>query len=244
MKKHFMRKFLTSSIVALFLISLLYVPSAHASTTVTFTTEDIPVDTVFTVRLDLRVSVSTSSSIVFSGSSGSVGVDVSGDSATISVTYAGSMHSQSFTTPIGSLKIPIYTVALGAIYAKVTGSVRAIPQVKGDASISPTTISWTSSGSQSISVAHKGSIFSFDTITVELPFKYVLSIAVGIEALGSTLFEYSVDVGTLTGTPKVTQGLSTIPIATIIIIVVVVVAVLGFVVVRRRKPSPKPPLQK
>jgi len=243
-----MKKFLTSSIVALFLISLLCVPSAHASTAVTFTTGDIEVvnilGLIITAKLDLRISVSTSSSIVFSGSSGSMGVDVSGDSATISVTYAGSTYSQSFTTPIGSLKIPISQVVLGTIYAKVTGSVRATPQVKGDASISPTTISWTSSGSQSISVAHKGSMFSFDTITVDLPFKYVLSIAVGIEALGSTLFEYSMDVGTLTGTPTVTQGLSTIPIATIIIIVVVVVAVLGFVVVRRRKASPKPPLQK
>jgi len=244
MKKQFMRRFLASSIVVLFLIGLLCVSSAHASTTVTFTTGDIPVVSVFTARLDLRVSVSTSSPTVFSGGSGNIGVDVSGDSATISVTYAGSTYSKDFTTPIGSLKIPIYQVALGSIYAKVTGSVRATPQVEGDASISPTTLSWTSSGSQSISVVHKGSMFSFDTITVELPFKYVLSIAVGIEALGSTLFEYSADVGTLTGTPTVTQGLSTIPIATIIIIVVVVVAVLGLVVARRRKPSPKPPLQK
>lgn len=227
MENHLVRKVMASPIIALVLIALLCVFPADASTNVTFTTGNIPVDTVFTVRLDLRASVSTSSSMVFSGSSGSIGVDVSEDSATISVTYEGSTYSQDFTTPIGSLKIPIYQVALGSLYAKVTGNIRATPQVKGDASISPTTLSWTSSGSQSISVAHKGSMFSFDTITVELPFKYVLSIAVGIEALGSSLFEYSVDVGTLTGTPTVTQGLSTIPIATIIIIIIVVVAVLG-----------------
>ena len=240
MKKWLVKRSLTLPLITLVFIGLLCAPSALAATTVTFTTGDIAVGTVFTVRLDLRVSVSTSSSMVFSGSSGSVGVDVSGDSATISVTYAGSTYSKDFTTPIGSLKIPIYTVAIGSIYVKVTGSVKATPQVKGEASISPTPLSWTSSGSQTVSVSHKGSMFSFDTITVELPFKYVLSIAVGIESLGTTLFEYSEDVGTLTGTPIVTQSLSTIPIATIIIMVIIIVAVLGFVVAKRKKPSPKP----
>jgi len=248
MKRHIMIKFLTLSMLALVLVSLLCAPSAHASTAVTFTTGDVEVvnisGLIITAKSDLQISVSTSSPTVFSSSSGSMGVDVSGESATISITYAGHTYSQDFTTPIGSLKIPISQVVLGSLYAKVTGSVRATPQVKGDASISPTTISWTSSGSESISVSHKGSMFSLDTITVEFPFKYVLSIAVGIEVLGSTLFEYSVDVGTLTGTPTVTQGISTIPIATIIIIVVVVVAVLGFVIAKRRKLSPKPSIQK
>jgi len=249
MKSHIMIKFLAQSMLALVLVTLLCAPSAHASTGVAFTTGDVEVvnipSLVITSKLDLHILVSTSSPTVFSGSSGSMGVDVSGESATISVTYAGHTYSQDFTTPIGSLKIPITQIALvGSLYAKVTGSLRATPQVEGDASISPTTISWTSFGSESISVSHKGSMFSLDTITVEFPFKYVLSIAVGIEALGSTLFEYSVDAGTLTGTPTVTQGISTLPIATIIIIVVVVVAVLGFVIAKRRKPSPKPPTQK
>jgi len=249
MKRHIMRRFLTLSMLALVLVALLCAPSAHASTAVTFTTGDKEVvsipSLIITAKLDLQISVSTSSPTVFSGSSGSMGVDVSGESATISITYAGHTYSQDFTTPIGSLKIPISQIVLvGSLYAKVTGSLRATPQVKGDASISPTTISWTSFGSESISVSHKGSMFSLDTITVEFPFKYVLSIAVGIEALGSTLFEYSLDVGTLTGTPTVTQGISTIPIATIIIIVVVVVAVLGFIIAKRRKPSPKPSIQK
>jgi len=83
-------------------------------------------------------------------------------------------------------------------------------------------------------------MFSSDTITVELPFEYVPSIAIGIEDVG----EFSVNVASLNGTPTVTQDLSTIPIATIVIVVVVVAAILGFVVVKRRKPSPKPSLQK
>jgi hypothetical protein len=165
-----------------------------------------------------------------------MGVDVFGEDATISVTYAGITYSSDFTTPIGSLNI-----SLGPVYAEVAGTVRARPQVKGDASISPATISWTSNGSQSISVAHEGSMFSSDTITVELPFEYVPSIAIGIEDVG----EFSVNVASLNGTPTVTQDLSTIPIATIVIVVVVVVAaILGFVVVKKRKPSPKPSLQK
>jgi hypothetical protein len=177
--------------------------------------------------------------MVFSGSSGSVGVDVSGDPATISVTYAGSTYSQSFTTPIGSLKIPIYQVVLGTIYAKVTGSVKATPQVKGDASISPTTLSWTSSGSQSISVAHKGSMFSFDTISIEMPFQYVLSIAIGIESLGTTLFEYTKNVGALNGTPIIAQGLSTISIPTIVTMVIITISAIGLVILKRKKPSQK-----
>jgi hypothetical protein len=232
------RKYLALLLIAL-VFGFLYVPLVHATTTVTFTTGDIPVGNVFTVRLDLRVSVSTSSPTVFSSGSGNINVDVTGGSATISVTYAGSTYSKDFTTPIGSLKIPIYGITIGTIYAKVTGSVKSTPQVKGDASISPTTLSWTSSSSQSITLSHKGLMFSFDTITVELPFKYVLSIAVGIETLGTTLFEYSADVGELTGTPIVTQSLSTIPIATIIIIAIVVVAILGLVIAKRRKSSPK-----
>jgi len=248
LKRHIMKEFLTLPMLALVLVTVLCAPSAHASTAVTFTTGDKEVvnipSLVITSKLDLHILVSTSSPTVFSSGSGSMGVDVSGESATISVTYAGQTYSQDFTTPIGSLRIPITQIVLGSLYAKVTGSLRATPQVEGDASISPTTISWTSFGSESISVSHKGSMFSLDTIMVEFPFKYVLSIAVGIEALGTTLFEYSVDVGTLTGTPTITQGISTIPIATIIIIVVVVVAVLGFVIAKRRKPSPKPSIQK
>lgn len=220
------------------------VPSANAPFLVAFTTGNMAVGTAFTVRLDLQVSASATPSVLLSGRSGSLDVDVFGQSAAISVAYEGGTYSKNFTTPIGSLKIPIYDVALGSIYAKVTGSVEVTPEVKGDASISPNTLSWASDGSQSISVAHRVSIFSIffpDVITVELPLQYVLNVAVGIEALGNTLFEDSVNVGSLTGSPKITQDLTTIPVATIIILVVLVAMVIRLVREKRRRVSVKPP---
>lgn len=232
-------------IICFMIGALIDVSNVHASTTVTFTTGDILLDNTFTVRLDLRISVTTSSSITFSGSSGDIKVSVYGGSATIYVTYEGNMFSKDFTTPIGSLKVPIYDVTLGTIYAKITGSVKTTPEVSGKASISPTELSWaTSTGTQTLKIKHGGSLFSFDTINVRLPFEYTLSIAVGVESFGTTLFEYSADVGSLTGTPTVTQTINTIPIATIGIFVMVIIGIVAVAVARKRKPSPSQGIRK
>jgi hypothetical protein len=216
---------------------LLNVPQAYAGThSVTFTTGDINL-VVFSVRLDLGASLQTGVPTIFSGGSGDMKIGVYPETASISVVFQGHTYTLDFTTPIGSVKIPIYDIlGLGTLYAKITGSMKTTLGVEGPGSVSPTSLSWTSEGSKSVSISHTGSMFSFDTAKITIPLSYVLSLAVGVEALGITLYEYSEDVGTLSGTPIITESISTFSIAVIAIIVIVaVVAIVGVAMVKRRK---------
>ena len=231
---------------------LFNIPQAYARTySVTFTTGDIDL-VVFSVRLDLGASVRTHVPTIFSGGSGDMKIDVSPESASISVVFLGDTYTLDFTTPIGSVKIPIYDIfGLGTLYAKITGSMKTTIGVEGSGSVSPASLSWISLPadskgkyqpplelSKSISISHTGSMFSFDTVEITIPLSYVLSLAIGVEALGITLYEYSEDVGTLSGTPIIIESISTFPIALIVIIVIVVVVIVGIAVVVKRKRKP------
>ena len=241
MMNHMKMKFLVYVIMALLPCSMLFnIPQAYAGTySVTFTTGDIDL-VVFSVRLDFGASVRTGVPTVFSGGSGDMKIGVSPESASISVVFLGNTYTLDFTTPIGSVKIPIYDIlGLGTLYAKITGSMKTTLGVEGSGSVSPTSLSWASEVSKSASISHTGSMFSFDTVEITIPLSYVLSLAVGVEALGITLYEYSEDVGTLSGTPIITESISTFSIAVIaIIVIVVVVAIVGIAVVAKRKKKP------
>ena len=215
------------------------IPQAYAGThSVTFTTGDIDL-VVFSVQLDFEASVQTSVPTIFSGGSGNMKIDVSPETASISVVFQGNTYTQTFPTPIGSVKIPIYDIlGLGTLYAKITGSMKTTPRVEGPGSVSPTSLSWTSEGSKSVSISHTGSMFSFDTLKIPIPFSYVVSLTVGVEALGTTLYEYSENVGSLSGSPTVTESISTFSIATIAIVIIVVVAIVGIAVVAKRRKKP------
>ena len=216
---------------------LLNIPQAYAGTyLVTFTTGDVYVDTVFIVRLDLGVSVETIAHTLYSGGSDDIWINLYPDMASISVTFQGNTHNKSFLTPLGSVKIPIYDiVGVGTLYVNITGSVKTTIEVEGPGSVSPTSLSWASGDSKAVSISHTGSMFSFDTLKIIIPFSYILSLAVGVEALGTTLYEYSRDIGSLGGTPTVTESISTRSISTIAIVIIVVVAIVGIIVAKRRK---------
>lgn len=232
-----MKKFVCA-ITALLACSMIFnIPQAYAGTnSVTFITGDIDL-VVFSARLEVGASVQTSVPTIFSGGSGDMKISLSPETTSISVVFLGKTYTLNFTTPIGSVKIPITTIlGLGTIYARITGSMKTTLGVEGSGSVSPTNLSWTSEGSKSVSISHTGSMFSFDTIEITIPLSYVLSLAVGVEVLGTTLYEYSEDVGTLSGTPILTESISTFSIAVIaIILIVVVVAIVGIVVAKRRK---------
>ena len=232
-------KNLVYAIMTLLACSMLFnIPQAYAGTySVTFTTGDVHIETVFIVRLDLGVSVETIVHTLYSGGSEDVWVNLYPDVASISVTFQGDTYNKSFPTPLGSVKIPIYDiVGVGTLYVNITGSVKTTIEVEGPGSVSPTSLSWASGDSKAVSISHTGSMFSFDTVEITIPLSYVLSLAVGVEALGITLYEYSEDVGTLSGTPIITESISTFSIAVIaIIVIVVVVAIVGIAVVAKRK---------
>ncbi|MGD8505584.1 MAG: hypothetical protein PVF15_02845 [Candidatus Bathyarchaeota archaeon] len=219
---------------------ILNIPHAYAGTnSVTFITGDIDL-VVFSARLEVGASAQTNVPAIFSGGSGDMKIGLSPENTSISVVFLGTTYTLNFTTPIGSVKIPITTIfGLGTIYARITGSVKTTLGVEGSGSVSPTSLSWTSEGSKSVSISHTGSMFSFDTIGITIPLSYVLSLAVGVEALGTTLYEYSEDVGTLSGTPVLTESISIFSIAVIaIVLIVVVVAIVGIAVVAKRRKKP------
>jgi hypothetical protein len=176
--------------------------------------------------------------LLLPGGSGSLNVGVSGDAGNVSVTYLGNTYSKEFVTPIGSVKIPVQDVSSGSIYVNVTGKVQATPVVKGAANLSPTSYTWSSEGPQSISVTHHVSAYSLffpDVVTVEVPLEYVLIVIVGIEALGSTIFEYSVNVGSLAGSSTITQDISIFPLGTFVVIVAVVIVAIRYWRIRRKR---------
>jgi len=226
-------------IIMVLACSILFkIAQGYAGTyTVTFTTGDVYVDATFIVRLDLGVSVQTSVFEVYSGGDGRMSIGVFPDTASISVTFQGNTYNQSFSTPLGSVKLFIYDIAgVGTLYARITGSVKTTVELKGPGSISPPNLSWTSEGSKSVSISHTGSMFSFDQLKIAMPFSYVLNLAVGVEALGTTLYEYPKDIGSLTGSPVVTESRWTFSIATGVIITTIPI-VTGVVIIRthRRK---------
>ena len=229
-------KFLVYIIAVFLVISLVCsMPKGNAGTySVNFTTGDISL-VVFSVRLDFEVSVETTVPTIFCGGSGNVKINVSPEAASISVVFLGNTYTSDFTTPIGAMKIPIYSIfGLGTLYAKITGSTKTAIGVEGAGTVSHASLSWTSEGTQSVSVCHTGSMFSLDSINLAIPISYVLSLAIGVEAFGATLYEYSHDVVTLGGTPIITESISPFPIVLIAIIAVVVVIVIVGIVVAKR----------
>jgi hypothetical protein len=244
MKQDAVRVFLVLSAIGLLSMRFPCVPSVSSTFLITFRALNIAVGPDFNVSLDLGVSAGATPSFLLPGGSGSLDVYVSGEAGNVSVTYLGNTYSKEFVTPIGSVKIPVYDVALGSIYANVTGRVQTTAEVKGAAAVSPTTYSWVSEGSQSISVTHRISAYSLffpDVITVEVPLVYVVTVTVGVETLGSTVFEYSVNVGSLEGSPTITQGMSTFPVGTFVVVAAAVVLAVRYWRIRRkrRKAAPK-----
>ena len=238
MKHDAARIFLVLLAVGLLSMRFPCIPSVSSPFLVTFKALDVAVGPVFGVSLDLRVAVGVTPSLLFPGGSGSLNVGVGGDAGNLSVIYLGNTYSEEFVTPIGSVKVPVVDVASGSIYVNVTGIVQSTPVVKGAADLSPTSYSWVSQGSQSITFTHRISAYSLffpDVVTVELPLEYVLTVVVGIESLGSTVLEYSLNVGSLEGSPTISQDVSTFPVGTFIVLVAVVVVAVRYWRIRRKK---------
>ncbi|MEM1675766.1 MAG: hypothetical protein QXX35_04750 [Desulfurococcaceae archaeon] len=233
-------KKLFSLIMILLILSILFnIPQAFARThSVTFTTGNIDL-TLFQVRLDLTVSVQTNTPMVFSGSSGVMTVGVFPETTSLSIIFQGKTYTSSFPTPIGFVKIPITDIlGLGVLYAKINGSIKALLEVEGPGSVSPTSFFWNSKGFRSISVSHTGSIFSFESFRIRISFSYIINVAVGVEALGITLYEYSMDIGDLSGTPIIIESIPTFSIVTVTIIgVASVIGVVTAVIIYRRRMS-------
>jgi hypothetical protein len=238
MKHDLVTRFLVLSAIGLLSMSFLGVPSASSSFLITFKAVNVVVGSVFDVSLDLRLSVWATPSMLFPGGSGSLDVGVTGDAGNLSVTYLGNTYSAEFVTPVGSVKVPVYDVALGSLYVNVSGNVRSAPRVKGAADLSPKVYAWVSEGAQSIGVIHHISVYSLffpDVVTVEVPLEYALAVTVGVEALGSTVFEYSRLVGSLVGSPTITQDISTFPVGSFIVLVAAVVVSVRFWRIRRKR---------
>ena len=238
MKQGAVRFFLVVSVIGLLSMRFVGVPSVSSPFLITFKAVNVAVGPVFGVSLDLRVSAWATPSLLFPGGSGSLNVGVTGDAGNLSVTYLGNTYSAEFVTPVGSVKVPVYDVALGSLYVNITGKVQTRPVVTGAADLSPTTYSWVSEGSQSISVTHRISAYSLffpDVVTVEVPLEYVVTVIVGVEALGSTVFEYSVNVGSLAGSPTITQDMSTFPVGTFVVVAAAVVLAVRYWRIRRKR---------
>jgi len=238
MKHGVVRDFLVVSAIGLLSLRFPGVSSASSPFVITFKAVNVAVGPVFSVSLDLGVSAWASPSLLFPGGSGSLDVGVTGDVGNVSVTYLGNTYAKEFVTPIGSVKVPVVDVVLGSIYVNVTGRVQSAPELSGAAVLSPTTYSWVSEGAQSISFAHRISVYSLffpDVVTVVAPLEYILTVVVGIEALGSTVFEYSVNVGSLEGSRTIIQGISTFPVGTFIVLVAIVVVAVRYWRIRRKR---------
>lgn len=232
---------LASTITALLCSMVANVPQTHATDyTVIFTTGDILIENIFTVRLTLGISVKTSMPIFFfSGESGRMTIDVSPDTTSISVIFQGNTYTKTVATPIGSVKIPIYDVfGLGSLYVKITGSIETTIETER-AYGSPNTLSWDVETSKDVLITHTGSGFWFDSVKIRIPLTYTVSLAVGIETLGTPLYEYSREVGDLIGVPIITESISTLPMLLmprlIIPIGIIVLIMVTLVVIAKRR---------
>ena len=238
MKQGAVRFFLVVLVIGFLSMRFPGIPLASSPFLVTFKAVSVAVGPVFGVSLDLRVAAGATPSLLFPGGSGSLDVGVGGDAGNLSVTYLGNRYSEEFVTPIGSVKIPIVDVALGSLYVNVSGIVESTPDVKGAADLSPTSYSWVSQSLQSITFTHRISAYSLffpDVVTIEVPLEYVLTVVVGIEASGTTVFEYSVNVGSLEGSPTISQDVSTFPVGTFVVLVAVVVVAVRYLRIRRKR---------
>ena len=238
MKQGAVRFFLVVLVIGLLSMRFVGVPSVSSPFLITYKALNVAVGPVFSVSLDLGISAWASPSLLFPGGSGSLAVGLTGDVGNLSVTYLGNTYSKEFVTPIGSVKVPVVDVALGSIYVNVTGSVRSAPELSGTATLSPTTYSWVSEGPQSITFTHHISVYSLflpDVVTVVAPLQYALTVVVGIEALGSMVLEYSVNVGPLEGSRTIIQDVSTFPVGTFVVLVAVVVVAVRYWRIRRKR---------
>lgn len=235
-----MEKLISILIISLICLMLIDIPQTYAgSHRVTFTVSDLSIGDVFRVKLDVVIYVQTDVPVVFSGGSSKMSIKLVPGETFLSITYLGNTYTARFPTAIGSVEIPIIEIPLiGKLYVKIDGNVEAELDVRGPGRVSSNRIYWTSEGSKSIKISHTGSIFSSESFNVIISFLYKLKLGAGIKALISS-FEYEADLITLSGTPTITENISTFPIIIFVTIGVIVTGVAVAVVVYRRRVSKK-----
>jgi hypothetical protein len=143
-----------------------------------------------------------------------------------------------FDTPIGTISVPVAGVTGASINVDITGSITGSIATSGPGSASPTSLSWTSWGSKTITIDAAQSK-SGDTISETLSTFYTVSIGVSVTVLGYTTQLFSVPVRSIPGSPSVTANISvsafpSIPWLYIGIAVVIVVAIAGGIVYSRK----------
>lgn len=195
----------------------------------------------------INASLSCPSSIN-AGSSGSGSLSVTAGTSTISVNYLiGTYTLPSFTTPLGSMDVPIAEIAGAGLKARFTAHISASVSSNPSGLVSPTSLTYMSSDSKSLSIS-TGALSS-GSISVSSSYMYdgTIEIVLSVPLLGETtvLGPYNINsaVGsdtlstTITVNPPPGPGTELLLITAVIVIVCVVA---GVGIAWKKLSAPKP----
>jgi len=204
-----------------------------------------------TLTSNIAASLSCPSSID-AGGSGSGSLSVTAGTSSISFTFNYGIGSYdvslpSFTTPLGSIDIPVASLVIGKVTARFTAQVSASISSSPSGLVSPTLVIYTSSASQSLSISTgalgSGSIYVSSSYTYNGTIEIVLDTILGevtvlgpydiSSVAGSDTLSTTVTVNPPFTPPEEGEGEGIEPMVIMLVIVVIVAAVVAVFAIKR-----------
>lgn len=203
-----MRK--TPILISLLLCGFILGTVAIVSASPTRVQFDISQGAIF-AYFSVECTVSNTNVQLTPGSSGTVSFSVNSAPAEVGVEVLGRTASYGFDTPIGTLSIPVFTVAVASVNVDIIGGLDGTISVSGPSSVNKYNLSWSRWGTQSITVTVSPDAEPGDTISVTLSLEYTVDIgaSASVPLLGSQSIG-SITAAELSGSPFITTTIQVV----------------------------------
>jgi len=118
------------------------------------------------------------------GESVSLKITARGGNANITANYQGKSYPYTFNTPLGHQKVPIEELFVGSLYLNIGGSLRASIHVEGPVEVDKSSISWSTWGTQEVTLSVSSEAMDGDEIHIDITPSYIVTPSLFIEVMG------------------------------------------------------------
>ena len=213
-------KQISATIKPLFFIvisfSLLLFPSFGSSDSYTISFHKTTFADPYDIQLDFKGGIVASfPSELSAGQSEDISIRLDREMALATSTYEPFLpQEKTFLTPLGDsplIKIATFVGELVYYIKLVNASVLAEITIEGNATASPTSVTWSSEGTKYFTIQHIGFGYSEETITLQISFQYMASLTVLSATVQGIIVSEKTQKIQLNGTETISQSLQVIP---------------------------------
>ena len=213
-------------VLCIFIFFMLFLPHFMSeSSQCTFTVSDNQY-----LKASFSASFECNTSKTKPGESVSLKITARGGNANITVNYQGKSYPYTFHTPLGHQKVPIEELFVGSLYLNIGGSLRASIHVDGPAEVDKSSISWSTWGTQEVTLSVSSEAMNGDEIHIDITPFYVVTPRLYLEVIGREQSIWSdsytlSEANPITFTIVVGQGGSSLPLSEDILVYITVAVV-------------------